>query len=65
MAFLFLTRKSDSFDFEVTLFRAELIFYSQKWYWAIPKTVAVLYLTRETFTIYRMILFYVTTWWIA
>lgn len=44
------------------LFKAEINFYSQKWYWALPKTIILLYTMSFTWTAYRRLLFYVTMW---
>ena len=46
------------------LFRSQLIFYKQKWYWAIPKSMILLFLMGKSWWIYRILLFYITMWWI-
>lgn len=45
------------------LFRSQRNFYYQKWYWALPKVVLLLFLMRETWNLYRRMLFYITMWW--
>ncbi|MCW5910077.1 MAG: DUF3667 domain-containing protein [Cyclobacteriaceae bacterium] len=44
------------------LIRAQLTFYKQKWYWAIPKAIILFYLFTETIQLYRKMLFYITVW---
>ena len=42
------------------LIAAEMNFFKQQWYWAIPKGVLLMALMIESIKIYRMLLFYVT-----
>jgi Protein of unknown function (DUF3667) len=44
------------------VFRAERTLYHQKWYWALPKTLLLLYLLRWSIYYYRIVLFYFTMW---
>ncbi len=44
------------------LFRQQISFYSQKWYWAAPKAILILFLIGQSVHYYRMMLFYVTMW---
>jgi hypothetical protein len=44
------------------LIRAEILFYQQKWYWAILKTILLLVLLKESIHLYRRMLFYITMW---
>lgn len=44
------------------LARSQRIFYNQKWYWAIPKTLLIFYLFMKTVDLYREFLFYATVW---
>ncbi|MBI3218074.1 MAG: DUF3667 domain-containing protein [Bacteroidetes bacterium] len=44
------------------LFRQQITFYHQKWYWAIPRAVLLLFLIGQSVHHYRMMLFYVTMW---
>jgi Protein of unknown function (DUF3667) len=46
------------------LLRAQHLFYNQKWYGVIPKTFLILYLLRWSIYLYRMMLFYVTMWFL-
>jgi Protein of unknown function (DUF3667) len=46
------------------LFRAQHLFYNQKWYWVVPKAFLLLVLLRESIHYYRMMLFYVTMWFL-
>ena len=44
------------------LARGQYLFYRQKWYWVIPKTVLLIFLLQQTVHLYRKMLFYVTLW---
>jgi hypothetical protein len=44
------------------LIRGQRVFYGQKWYWAIPKTIILIFLLQVTVDFYRSMLFYVTMW---
>lgn len=44
------------------LFRQQTTFYHQKWYWAAPKTILLLFLIGLSINYYRMMLFYITMW---
>lgn len=44
------------------LVRTQRNFYSQKWYWAIPKSLLIFYLFTRTVDLYREFLFYATVW---
>ncbi len=44
------------------LVRLERTFYTQRWIWAIPKALILLFVFRETVSLYRMLLFYITVW---
>jgi hypothetical protein len=44
------------------LIRGQRIFYNQKWYWIIPKTIALLFLLQASVNAYRGMLFYLTIW---
>lgn len=46
------------------LFKAQRLFYNQKWYWVVPKTFLLLFLLLESIHYYRMMLFYVTMWFL-
>jgi hypothetical protein len=46
------------------LFRGQVIFYNQKWYWAIVRTVVIYYLVIQSVYIYRTSLFYITMWFV-
>ena len=45
------------------LVRGQLLFYRLKWFWAIPKAIALIYLLWQSVDLYRMLLFYLTMWW--
>lgn len=42
--------------------RTQIIFYGQKWYWAIPKALILFYLFLGSIHLYRIMLFYITVW---
>jgi hypothetical protein len=44
------------------LSRSQKIFYNQKWYWALVKTVALIFLIQFSVDFYRESLFYITMW---
>lgn len=44
------------------LFRQQISFYQQRWYWAAPKAILILYLVGQSVHYYRMMLFYITLW---
>ncbi len=44
------------------LFRGQMIFYGQKWYWSILRAVLIYYLILESVYIYRAGLFYISMW---
>jgi len=44
------------------LIRGLHIFYVQKWYWIIPKTIVLLVLLQVSVELYRRMLFYLTIW---
>ncbi len=44
------------------LLRAQRQFYAQKWYWALPRAILLLYLFTESVQWYRKSLFYLTVW---
>ncbi|MCA6379495.1 MAG: DUF3667 domain-containing protein [Cytophagales bacterium] len=44
------------------IFRGQMIFYRQKWYWSILRAIIIYYLIFETVFVYRAGLFYVTMW---
>jgi hypothetical protein len=46
------------------LLRGQLLFYKQKWFWAIPKIILLAYLLQLSVDLYRMMLFYVTMWFL-
>lgn len=46
------------------LFRGHVIFYGQKWYWAILRALLIYYLILQTVYLYRTGLFYVTMWFV-
>lgn len=46
------------------LFRGHMIFYGQKWYWAILRALLIYYLILETVYLYRTGLFYITMWFV-
>jgi hypothetical protein len=46
------------------LFRGQIIFYNQKWYWAVVRTVFIYYLVIQSVYIYRTSLFYITMWFV-
>lgn len=43
-------------------FRQMITFYHQKWYWAAPKAILLLFLMGISIDYYRMMLFYITMW---
>jgi hypothetical protein len=60
---------SDNFFSTVTattlfyfLARGQRIFYGQKWYWVVPKTIILILMLQVTIVLYRRMLFYVTMW---
>ena len=46
------------------LFRGQRLFYSQKWYWNIPKIILLGFLLQASVELYRRMLFYLTIWFI-
>lgn len=44
------------------LIRGLYLFYRQKWYWIIPKTIVLLILLQVSVELYRRMLFYLTIW---
>lgn len=46
------------------LFRGHMIFYGQKWYWAILRALLIYYLILQTVYLYRTGLFYITMWFV-
>jgi hypothetical protein len=44
------------------IFCGQMIFYRQKWYWSILRSIIIYYLIFETVFVYRAGLFYVTMW---
>lgn len=44
------------------LIRGLYLFYGQKWYWIIPKTIVLLILLQMSVELYRRMLFYLTIW---
>ncbi len=44
------------------LVRGQLLFYKLKWFWAVPKTIVLIFLLLQSVILYRMLLFYLTMW---
>ena len=44
------------------LFRGQIHFYNQKWYWGAVRSIALLFFFVQSIYIYRTILFYITMW---
>ncbi|MBY0432860.1 MAG: hypothetical protein K2U26_01995, partial [Cyclobacteriaceae bacterium] len=43
--------------------RSQRIFYQQKWYWSVLKTMIILAGIQVSIELYRRALFYFTMWW--